>query len=249
MILSVCCQKGGTGKTTTAASIAQAMAYKGKKTLLVDLDPQGSATLIYGVDGQEPNSYDLITGRADAAEIIQHTNAGDIIPSGTHLEGLDVELAKTPGRDSLLQEALKPVRKKYDLIVIDTAPGMGTCLVQALTASDMAVIPLLCDPQALSGLSQVMNTIDQVKKYCNKRLKVGAVVLTQYQPRATLTRQYEQLISEQCEQLYIVPMAKTRIRKAIVVQEAQAMRSSLYEYAPTSKPAEDYLNLVDELNL
>lgn len=248
MIISVCCQKGGTGKTTTAASMAQALIHEGRKVLLVDLDPQGSATLIYGADWNG-NSYKLIKGMAEVNEVIQTTGVGEIIPAGSQLDGLDVELSKTPGRDSLLQVALKPVKKKYDAIIIDTAPGMGTCLVQALTASDMAVIPLLCDPQALNGLAQVMDTIGQVKAYCNKRLKVGGVVLTQYQPRATLTRQYEQLIAEQCKDLYHVPLLDTRIRRGIVVQEAQAMRTSLYEYAPTCKPAGDYLNLVHELNL
>ena len=248
MIITIAAQKGGVGKTTTAAAIAQALTWKGKETLLIDADAQGSATLIYGADDSGGGTYDLITGKAKAAELIQETPAGSIIPASPLLDRLGVELNNTPGRDSLLKAAISPIKDNYRYIVIDTAPGLGTCLIQALTAADACIIPLLCDPQALSGLHNVYDTIEQVKTYCNPGLSVAAVLLTQYQPRATLTRQYEGLITEQCREMGLY-LAKTRIRRGIAIQEAQAMRESLYNYAPKSNPAADYLGFIYELNL
>ena len=248
MIITVAAQKGGVSKTTTAASLAQALTWKKKKTLLIDADAQGSASLIYGAEDLGGGSYDLITGKAKAKDLIQETPAGSIIPASPLLDRLGIELNNTPGRDSLLKAAISPVKGDYAFILIDTAPGLGTCLIQALTAADVVIIPLLCDPQALSGLHNVYDTIEQVKTYCNPALTVAAVVLTQYNARATLTRQYEGLIAEQCEEMGLY-LAKTRIRRGIAIQEAQAMRESLYNYAPKSNPAADYLELIKELKL
>ena len=247
MIITIAAQKGGVGKTTTAAAIAQALTWKKKKTLLIDADAQGSASLIYGSEDLG-GTYELITGKATAAELIQETPAGAIIPASPLIDRLGIELNNTPGRDSLLKAAISPIAADYDYIVIDTAPGLGTCLIQALTAADCVIIPLLCDPQALSGLHNVYETIGQVKTYCNPALSVAAVVLTQYNARATLTRQYESLIIEQCQGMGLY-LAKTRIRRGIAIQEAQAMRENLYNYAPGSNPAADYLELIKELKL
>lgn len=249
MIITVACQKGGTSKTSTCAAIAQALTYKGKSTLLIDLDAQGSASLIYGADeGGTGGTYSLIMGTAQAEDLIQETPAGNIIPASPLLDRLDIELNNKPGRDSFLKAGIEPIKDKFDFILIDTAPGLGTCLVQALTACDLVIIPLLCDPQALQGLHQVTETIEQVKKYCNPGLKIAAVVLTQYQARATLTRQYESLIAEQCQAMGL-PLADTRIRRAIALQEAQASRESLYTYNAKSNPAIDYLALCEETGL
>lgn len=249
MILTVACQKGGTGKTTTAAALCQALTYKGKKTLLIDLDAQGSASLIYGADeGGTGGSYDLIMGKAKAKDLIRETPAGSIIPASPLLDRLDVELNNKPGRDSFLKAGIDPIKDMFDCIIIDTAPGLSTTLVQALTAADSVIIPLLSDPQALQGLHQVTETIEEVKKYCNPSLQIAAVVLTQYNPRATLTRQYEDLISEQCREMG-TRLAKTRIRRGIALQEAQASRESLYNYNATCNPALDYMALAKEIGL
>ena len=249
MMITVAAQKGGVSKTSSAAAISQALAYKGKTTLLIDTDAQGSASLIYGADeAGTGGTYSLITGQAPAEDLIQETPAGNIIPASPLLDRLDIELNNKPGRDSFLKAGIEPIKYKFDFILIDTAPGLGTCLVQALTACDLVIIPLLCDPQALQGLHQVTETIEQVKKYCNPGLKIAAVVLTQYQARATLTRQYESLIAEQCQAMGL-PLADTRIRRAIAIQEAQASRESLYTYNAKSNPAIDYLALCEETGL
>ena len=247
MIITIAAQKGGVSKTTTAAAMSQALAHRGKKTLLIDTDAQGSASLIYGA-GASGGTYDLITGAAPAEKLIQETPAGNIIPASPLLDRLDIELNNKPGRDSFLKAGIEPIKGKFDFIIIDTAPGLGTCLVQALTAADAVIIPLLCDPQALQGLHQATETIEEVKKYCNPGLQIAAVVLTQYQARATLTRQYEELIAEQCREMGL-HLAKTRIRRAIALQEAQASRESLYKYNEKCNPAIDYMDLCKEIGL
>ncbi len=249
MIITIAAQKGGVSKTTTAAAICQALSFKGKGALLIDSDAQGSASLIYGAaDNGTGGTYSLINGSMQAEELIQETKAGRIIPASPLLDRLDIELNNKPGRDSFLKAAIEPIKKDYDCIVIDTPPGLGTCLVQALTACDLVIIPLLCDPQALQGLHQVTETIEQVKKYCNPSLKIAAVVITQYQARATLTRQYEALIVKQCEELGL-HLAEARIRRAIALQEAQACRESLFVYNPNCNPAKDYIALCEEIGL
>ena len=249
MIVTIAAQKGGVSKTTTAAGLSQALAFKGKRTLLIDGDAQGSASLIYGTDeAGTGGTYSLIMGTAQAEDLIQETPAGRIIPASPLLDRLDIELNNKPGRDSFLKAAIAPIKGKFDCIVIDTPPGLGTCLVQALTACDLVIIPLLCDPQALQGLHQVTETIEQVRKYCNPALKIAAVVITQYQARATLTRQYEDLIKEQCREMGLY-LAETRIRRAIALQEAQACRESLYSYNAKCNPAIDYMKLCEEIGL
>ena len=249
MIVTVACQKGGTSKTSTSAAVCQALNYKGKRTLLIDLDAQKSASLIYGADeAGTGGSYSLIMGNAKAEDLIQETPAGSIIPGSKDLEGLDVELSRKPGRDSFLKAAIAPIKGKFDCIVIDTPPGLGTCLVQALTAADIVIIPLLCDPQALQGLHQVTETIEEVKKYCNPALQIATVVLTQYDKRAILTRQYEDLIKEQCREMGL-PFAETKIRRGIALQEAQASRENLFAYNAKSNPAADYMALCEEIGL
>ena len=249
MIITVACQKGGTAKTSTCAAIAQAMEHKGKKALLIDLDAQRSASLIYGADEDGTGgTYSLIMGTAKAEDLIQTTPAGSIIPGSKYLEGLDVELNRKPGRDSFLKAAIEPIKGKFDCIVCDTPPGLGTALVQALTAADLVIIPLLCDPQALQGLHQVTQTIEDVKKYCNPALQIAAVVLVQYDRRATLTRQYEALIKEQCRDMGL-RLAETRIRRGIALQEAQASRENLYSYNAKCNPAADYMALCQEIGL
>ncbi len=249
MVITICCEKGGTSKTTTAAIIAQALTYKEKRTLLIDLDAQKSASLVYGAnEGGSGGSYSLIMGAAPAEALVQEVPAGMIIPASRQLNGLDVELSQTPERDFFLRNAIEPIRNKFDFIVCDTPPGLGTILVQALAAADIVIIPLLCDPQALQGLHQVTETIEEVKALCNPNLQIAAVVLTRYNKIANLTRQYEELIQEQCREMGL-PLAETRIRKGIAIQEAQAVRANIYYYKKRSAPAKDYLALCEEIGL
>lgn len=247
MVITVAAQKGGTGKTTSSAAIAQALDSMGRRSLLVDADSQGSASLIYGAE-PSPGLYAAIVGDQEAAGLVQHCKPGDILPSNSKLDRLDIELNNQPGRDAMLASALEPLGDEYDTIIIDTAPGMGTVLIQSLAAADRVLIPIQADPHSLRGLHQIVETIGQVKRFVKHDLEIAGVFITQYSSRPTLTRQYDELIRQHCRDLGI-PFAETHIRRAVAVQEAQALRESLYEYAPNSNPASDYKALIEELDI
>ena len=244
MILTVCNQKGGTGKTTTAAALAQASIYRGHKTLVVDLDPQCNLTYIMGGNPLDIGAFELLTGKS---EFIQKTANGDIIAGSLNLAAADTLLAGEK-RIYALQNGLAPLKKTYDVIVIDTAPTLGTLLINALTAADKVIIPLHADILSLQGLFQLSQTINKVKTDYNPALRFGGIVYTQHSGRTLVSREITKTIEARAAELHI-PVLKTAVRDGVAVKEAQMMRKSLFEYAPKSKPAADYLNLIKELGL
>lgn len=252
MILTIAAHKGGVGKTTTAAAIAQGIDARKKKgkALLVDADAQGSATKsVYGATGNGGGLYEALINGASAADLIEETEAGAIIPYSREIAALDIQLAKiNESKNYYLKNALEPIKDNFEHIIIDTAPGLTLCLTQALTASDAVIIPLGADPEAVEGLRLIYETIQFVKEKYNPELKILGVVITQYQARAILTRQYEELLSKLCRSLNI-PLLKTRIRRGIAIQEAHALKQNLFTYAPKAKATEDYKTLLKELKL
>ena len=247
-IISVANQKGGTAKTSTAHALATGAAYKGKRSLAIDFDPQGNLSFIMGADASRAGAYELMKQQAKAAQIVQYTSQGDIIPASLNLAAADIEFSGKPGRDFFLQAALEPLQGAYDVAVIDTPPTLGTLLVNALTASDEVIIPMNADILSLQGLYQLAETIDQVKSFCNKGLKVTGILLTRYSGRTVLARDIKETIEAKCAELGI-PLLNTVIRDGVAVREAQTTQESLFAYAPNSNPAKDYLQLFDEINL
>lgn len=247
-IISVANQKGGTAKTSTAHALATGAAYKGKRSLAIDFDPQGNLSFIMGADANRAGAYELMKQQAKAAQIVQYTGQGDIIPASLNLAAADIEFSGKPGRDFFLQAALEPLQDAYDVVVIDTPPTLGTLLVNALTASDEVIIPMNADILSLQGLYQLAETINQVKSFCNKRLKVTGILLTRYSDRTVLARDIKDTIEAKCAELGI-PVLNTVIRDGVAVREAQTTQESLFAYAPNSNPAKDYLQLFDEINL
>lgn len=240
MILSIAIQKGGTGKTTTAAAIAQAAAYKGKKCLAVDLDPQGNLSFNLAADMDGGGSYDLLNG-TPAAELIQTTPQGiDVIPASWNLS--TVTSAKSSARR--LQNALEPIRRKYPVIVIDTPPTAGELQYNALQAADRLIIPLSADVYNVQSLYQITDAARQIRA-TNPRLKIAGYILTQYNGRSIIARQMADAIREAADRLGVPYLGA--IRQAVAVKEAAALRQSLFEYAPKSKPAADYLDIYDNL--
>jgi chromosome partitioning protein len=247
-IISVANQKGGTAKTSTAHALVTGAAYKGKRSLAIDFDPQGNLSFIMGADANRAGAYELMKQQAKAAQIVQYTSQGDIIPASLNLAAADTEFSGKPGRDFFLQAALEPLQDDYDVVVIDTPPTLGTLLVNALTASDEVIIPMNADILSLQGLYQLAETINQVKSFCNKGLKVTGILLTRYSGRTVLARDIKETIEAKCAELGI-PLLNTVIRDGVAVREAQTTQESLFAYAPNSNPAKDYLQLFDEINL
>ena len=231
--------KGGTGKTTTAAALAQAAAAAGNKVLAIDLDPQAHLSFFVGADPNAPCSYDLLHG-ADPAQLIQRTQQGlDAIAAAP-----DLSTEKTtPASAKRLQQALEPVKESYDLIVIDTPPQIGELTYNALQASTGLIIPLETDNNSLQGLYQIAEIAAHIAQRSNPLLRIIGVILTRYDARPKLNRYLRDVIAQRGEEIG-APFLMG-IRPGIAIREAQAMQRSLYDYAPRSKPAQDYKKLLE----
>lgn len=243
-IIAVTNQKGGIGKSTTAQALGAGLSLKGFKVLFADLDPQGNLSYSTQADPTKPTAYDLLTKRAGAAETIQPIERAHIIPAAAALSGADMEINGT-GKEYRLREALEPIKKKYDFIILDTPPALGTLTVNALTAADAVIIPAQADIYSLQGIGQLAETIQAVKTYCNRSLNIGGILLTRHSSRTILARDMVELIEQTAAQIG-TKVYKTIIREGIAVKEAQANRQSLFDYAPNSKPAIDYAAFIDE---
>ena len=237
-IITTAVIKGGTGKTTTAAALAQAAAAAGKRVLAIDLDPQANLTFTIGADQNQPGSYELLNG-GDPAELLQET------PQGITAIAASPNLATertTPGSATRLQEALKPIKKKFDYIFIDTPPTMGELTYNALQAATGLIIPLEPDNYSLQGLYQITDIAHQMQKR-NKDLQIIGVILCRYDSRPKLNRYYQTVIAEKGKEIGAPFLLG--IRPGIAIREAQAMQQSIFDYAPRSKPAEDYKQLFE----
>lgn len=251
MIITIAARKGGAGKTTTAAAMAQAIRNKNKKTnvLLIDMDGQSSLTGIYGADKMPgPTIYEALKGKCDITETIRHTSLGDIVPGSVYLSGLDVEFSKTPGRDFILNSKVKTLTGTYTHIIIDTPPGISTNLIQSLTAAETVIIPTECDYQAVNGVFDVLETVREVRNLCNEDLTVSGLLAIRYNSRSVITKQFEELLKDTATD-YGTKLFKTKIRQGVAIRESQALHKDLYKYAPKSNPAVDYMNLVKEMKL
>ena len=233
MILTIANQRGGAGKTTSAAALAQAAAYRGRKTLAVDLDPQGSLSYFLAADTAHAGAFELLEGQP-AADAIQHTAGGlDVIAASWNLQ----TITSSRGSARRLRAALEPIAAQYDLIILDTPPTAGELQYNALMASDSLIIPLQADIIGLQGLYQIRQN--------NPALTLTGYILTRHGGRSTLARQMAENIKERAREMGI-PFLMA-IREAVAIREAQTLQRSLYEYAPNSKPAQDYLQLLDML--
>ena len=241
-VITIAIQKGGTGKTTTAAALAQAAAYKGRRVLAIDLDPQGQLGFTLAADNSRNrgNAYNLLSG-IRAQDLIQTTPQGvDIIPAAWDLQ----TVTSGPGSARRLQKAIEPLKREYDVIIIDTPPTAGELQYNALQAATGLIIPLQADIYNLQSLYQITDTARQIQG-SNPGLVIKGFVLSQYDGRSTIARQMKETIIETAEKLE-VPYLGT-IRQAVAVKEAAALQRSLFEYAPKSKPAADYMELYETL--
>lgn len=236
-IITTAVIKGGTGKTTTAAAIAQAAAAEGYNVLAIDLDAQCNLTRSLNAKTTERGSYEVLHATTAAEEAIQNTIQNiDVLAASAELA-----TEKTrPGSAARLYTSLKGVKNRYDYIIIDTPPTMGELTYNALLAATDIIIPIEADSASIQGLYNIIDIINQLQPY-NKHLKRVDVIITRYDSRPKLTRYLKDKIIETCKDIKITYLME--VRNGIAIKEAQALQVSLFEYAPRSKPAQDYKKL------
>ena len=239
-ILTIANQKGGTAKSTTAAALAQAAAGQGKRTLAIDLDPQGNLSFFLKADTRKASSLDLLEGKP-LKEVLQ--------PAGRNLDAVAASwnlqtISSSRGSARRLKAALEPAAGQYDLIIIDTPPTAGELQNNALMAATDLIIPLQADTVGLQGLYQMTDTARQVQKG-NPALTLTGFILTRYRANSRLAKQMTQLIKNAAAAMGIPFLGV--IREAVAVQEAQALQQNLFDYSFMSNPAMDYNQLLRKI--
>ena len=246
-IIAVANQKGGVGKTTTTVNLAASLAKMGKKVLLVDIDPQGNSTSGLGVDKRrcEKTVYDCLvneTPMSEAAIATQYENLS-LCPSNLDLSGAEIELISVMGRENRLKESLESVKDEYDFIFIDSPPSLGLITINTLTAANSIIIPIQCEFYALEGVSQLISTIEMVKKRMNPDLYIDGVILSMFDGRTNLS----QAVVEDVRKFFNEKVFSTIIPRLVKLVEAPSHGKPIIEYDPKSKGALAYLNLAKEV--
>lgn len=246
-VISLVNQKGGVGKTTTAVSLASYIGKKKKKVLVVDLDPQANATSGLGIEKSEleTTTYDLLINECPVRDVIFESSAQnvDIIPTNINLAGAEVELVNAISRENILRGAIEEIKDEYDYIIIDCPPSLGLLTINALTASDGIIIPIQGEYYALEGLSQLVETINIVKKKLNPDIEIVGVVLTMFDMRTQLSKQ----VREEVEDYFGKKVFKTIIPRNVRLAEAPSHGLAISDYDKASKGAKAYEALAVEV--
>ena len=247
VVLAVANQKGGVGKTTTSVNLAASLAKMNRSVLLVDLDPQGNATMGSGFDKADlqESVYDVLLGDADAVSTIEMAEASgfDLLGANADLTGAEIELTEVDRREFRLRDALVGVRVRYDFIVIDCPPALGLLTLNGLVAADSVIIPMQCEYYALEGLSALIETISRLQSSLNPKLKIEGLVRTMYDPRNSLSREVSlELIEHFGDTVY-----RTIIPRNVRLAEAPSYGVPILFYDKYSRGAKAYLALAGEV--
>ena len=240
-------QKGGVGKTTTNINLAACLALKGKKVVILDIDPQGNTTSCVGIakKGLEKTTYEiLVDDQMNPEEAIINTSVKNlyIIPASVQLAGAEIELVKLEGREKRLKKAIDAIKDKYDYIFIDCPPSLGLLTINSLTAVDSVLIPIQCEFYALEGVSQLMSTIELVKKSLNPELKIQGVILSMFDGRTNLSIQ----VVEEVKKYFREKVYTTVIPRNVRLAEAPSYGMPITEYDPRSTGAQAYMDFAEE---
>jgi chromosome partitioning protein len=246
-IICITNQKGGVGKTTTAVNLSSCLAAIEKRTLLVDMDPQGNSTSGVGLNKNEcdPNIYQVLMGDADILEAIRPTELKKLfcITSNGHLTGAEVELVNLDEREIRLKRALSSVENDYDFILIDCPPSLGFLTLNALTAAHSVLIPIQSEYYALEGLSSLMETVDRVRETLNPGLQIEGALLTMHDSRTRLSSQ----VSEEVRKFFGEKVYNTVIPRNVQLSESPSFGKPIILYDIRSSGAQAYLNLTKEI--
>ena len=247
-IIAIANQKGGVGKTTTAINLGAALAVAEKRTLVVDIDPQGNATSGLGVEDRESRAtvYDVLIGGRSITDVRMrgvHFECLDLVPSSRDLVGAEIELVEAPDREKVLRKALEVIRGEYDYILVDCPPSLGLLTLNTLTAADAVMIPIQCEFYALEGLSQLLNTVRLVQKGLNPGLDIEGVLLTMYDRRLNLSKQ----VASEAREYFGARVYRTPIPRNVRLAEAPSFGEPIMMYDVMSAGAQAYLALASEV--
>ncbi len=245
-VLAITNQKGGVGKTTTSINLAASLAKTRRKIMLIDLDPQGNATMGSGINKEavKATSYQVVIGINSIEDAILHADGGyDLVPANSDLSGAEIELISLERREHRLRMALEPVRDRYDYLLIDCPPALNLLTVNALVAAQAVMIPMQCEYYALEGLSALLNTIRKVRESLNPQLQIEGLLRTMYDPRNSLSNE----VSAQLSRHFGDKLYRTIIPRNVRLAEAPSFGQPVISYDMQSKGAQAYLALAGEI--
>lgn len=246
-VIAIANQKGGVGKTTTTINLAACVAEKGKKILVIDMDPQGNATTGFGIEKNELDNtvYELMLGECSVKECIIPNVIENLslIPSNVNLAAAEIELVEQARKEYILKNEIDWVKDQYDYIFIDCPPSLSMLTVNAMTTADSVLVPIQCEYYALEGLSQLIHTVNLIRKKINPNLKMEGVVFTMYDARTNLSEEVVQNVKDTLEERIF----KTLIPRNVRLAEAPSYGQPINIYDGKSAGAEAYRGLADEL--
>ncbi len=246
-VIAIANQKGGVGKTTTAVNLSACLGQKGKKTLLIDIDPQGNSTSGLGVDPRkiEKSIYDCLINDVPMSEVLVETGFDGlwVCPSNIDLAGAELELVAKENREYVLKNSINEIKGDFDFIFIDCPPSLGLITLNSFTAADSVLVPIQCEYYALEGLGQLTNTIKMIKKKLNPELSLEGVLLTMFDARTNLSIQ----VVDEVKKFFKGKVYASIIPRNVRLSEAPSFGQPIIQYDKHSKGAVCYMDLADEV--